>query len=78
LIVYRFDAPLFFAKADVFKNDIRTLVTKARDPVPQVIVNAEGITDMDVRGAEALDRVIEDLREAGIRFTMARVRTSPS
>jgi SulP family sulfate permease len=76
LIVYRFDAPLFFANADVFKNDIRSLVAGARHPVQQVVVNAEGITDMDVTGAEALDRVIADLHEDDIRFTMARVRTS--
>jgi SulP family sulfate permease len=76
LIVYRFDAPLFFANADVFKHDIRTLVTRARHPVRQVVVNAEGITDMDVTGAEALARVIDDLRDEGVRFTMARVRTS--
>lgn len=76
LIVYRFDAPLFFANADVFKRDIRELVAKARHPVRQVVVNAEGITDMDVTGAEALDRVIADLHDDGVRFTMARVRTS--
>jgi len=76
LIVYRFDAPLFFANADVFKHDIRTLVARARHPVRQVVVNAEGITDMDVTGAEALDRVIADLQDDGVRFTMARVRTS--
>jgi SulP family sulfate permease len=76
LIIYRFDAPLFFANAEVFKHDIQSLVAGARNPVRQVVVNAEGITDMDVTGAEALDRVIADLHDDGIRLTMARVRTS--
>jgi SulP family sulfate permease len=76
LIVYRFDAPLFFANADVFKHDIETLVARARHPVRRVVVNAEGITDMDVTGAQALERVIADLRDDGVRFAMARVRTS--
>jgi sulfate permease, SulP family len=76
LIVYRFDSPLFFANADVFKHDIQTLVARARHPVRQLVVNAEGITDMDVTGAEALERVIADLRDDGVRFAMARVRTS--
>ena len=76
LIVYRFDAPLFFANAEVFKNDIQTLVAMARHPVGQVVVDAEGIVDMDVTGAEALERVIADLHADGIRFKMARVRTS--
>jgi sulfate permease, SulP family len=76
LIVYRFDAPLFFANAEVFKNDIQTLVAMARHPVGQVVVNAEGIVDMDVTGAEALERIIADLHDVGVRITMARVRTS--
>jgi sulfate permease, SulP family len=76
LIIYRFDAPLFFANAEVFKSDIQTLVARARHPVRQVVINAEGITDMDVTGAEALGRVIADLHDDGIHFTMARVRTS--
>jgi sulfate permease, SulP family len=76
LIVYRFDAPLFFANAEVFRHDIRSLVTQASHPVRQVIVNAEGITDMDVTGAEALDRVVTDLKSDDVSFKMARVRTS--
>ena len=76
LIVYRFDAPLFFANAEVFRNQIRKLVERASHPVRQVIVSAEGITDMDVTGGEMLGRLLEDLRELGVRFTLARVRTS--
>lgn len=76
LIVYRFDAPLFFANAEVFRNEIRELVRQARHPVQQVVVSAEGITDMDVTGAEMVGRLLDDLQDLGVRFTMARVRTS--
>jgi SulP family sulfate permease len=75
LIVYRFDAPLFFANADVFRKEIRKLVTEAQHPVRQVVVSAEGITDMDVTGAEILGRLLDDLDVLGVEFRMARVRT---
>jgi SulP family sulfate permease len=76
LVVYRFDAPLFFANAEVFRDQIRDIVRSAHSPVQQLVVSAEGITDMDVTGAEALGRVIEDLRDLEVRLTLARVRTS--
>ncbi len=76
LVVYRFDAPLFFANAEVFRHQIRELARHAKKPVRQVVVSAEGITDMDVTGGEMLGRLLEDLDEMGVRFTMARVRTS--
>jgi SulP family sulfate permease len=75
LVVYRFDAPLFFANAEVFRKEIRKLVTEAKHPVRQVVVSAEGITDMDVTGAEILGRLLDDLDVLGVEFRMARVRT---
>jgi SulP family sulfate permease len=40
-----------------------------------VVVSAEGITDMDVTGAEVLGRLLDDLEALGVEFRMARVRT---
>ncbi len=76
LIVYRFDAPLFFANAEVFRAEIKALVRQARYPIREVVVNAEGITDMDVTGAEALGRVLDDLHDQHVCLIMARVRSS--
>jgi SulP family sulfate permease len=75
LVVYRFDAPLFFANAEVFRDQIRDLVRSAPTPVRRLVVSAEGITDMDVTGAEALGRVVEDLLDLGVHLVLARVRT---
>jgi SulP family sulfate permease len=75
LVVYRFDAPLFFANAEVFREQIRDLVRSAPTPVRRLVVSAEGITDMDVTGAEALGRVVEDLLDLGVHLVLARVRT---
>lgn len=76
LVVYRFDAPLFFANADVFRDDVRRAVERAHTPVRMVIINAEGMTDLDVTGAEMLGGLVDWLRERDVRVSFARVRTA--
>jgi SulP family sulfate permease len=76
LLVYRFDAPLFFANADVLREQVVRLVDESDPPVRTVVLNAEGMVDMDVTGAEALGTLLDDLEERGVRLVMARVRAS--
>ncbi len=74
LLVYRFDAPLFFGNADVLRDEIRSLV-RTQEPTPRdVLINAEAITDLDTTGAEVLGRLCDDLDAAGVRLSFARVR----
>jgi len=74
LLVYRFDAPLFFANADVLRNQVLRLVDGSEPPVRTVILDAEGMVDMDVSGAETLARLLDDLDARGTRLVLARVR----
>jgi SulP family sulfate permease len=74
LIVYRFDAPLFFGNADILRSEVRALVEEANGDVREVIVNAEAITDLDTTGAQVLQRLVEDLQETEVRLALARVR----
>jgi sulfate permease, SulP family len=76
MLVYRFDAPLFFANADVLRDQVVHLVDEADTPVRTVVLNAEGMVDMDISGAEALEALLDDLDARGVRLVMARVRTS--
>lgn len=76
LVVYRFDAPIFFANADAFRDDVLRLVREAKAPVRMFVVNAEAIYDIDTTGVRMLSRVLDDLEQSGARFAMARVRTS--
>jgi len=76
LIVYRFDAPIFFANADVFRDQVLRLVDQAEQPVNEVIVNAEAIYDVDTTGIEMLGRLRDDLEARNVRLTFARVRTT--
>ena len=76
LLVFRFDAPLFFANADVLREQIVRLVDESDPPVRTVVLNAEGMVDMDITGAETLSALLDDLDERGVRLVMARVRTA--
>jgi len=76
LIVYRFDAPVFFANADLFRDQVRQLVRAAGSPVREVIVNAEGIYDLDTTGIQMLERLLDDLDGDGVVLAFARVRTA--
>jgi SulP family sulfate permease len=78
VIVYRFDAPLFFGNADVLRDQIRRLVRDAAGssaPAEHVIINAEAMTDLDTTGVEVLERLLVDLRDAGVDLSFARMRT---
>ena len=75
LVVYRFDAPVFFANADVFRDQIRELVRDAKVPVREVIVNAEGINDLDTTGIQMFERLLDDLEDQDVHLSWARVRT---
>jgi SulP family sulfate permease len=74
LLVYRFDAPLFFANADVLHDQVIRLVDEADPPVRVVVLDAEGMVDMDVSGAETLAALLDDLDARGTRLVLARVR----
>ncbi|MEV0826368.1 SulP family inorganic anion transporter [Nonomuraea rubra] len=75
LVVYRFDAPLFFANADVLRTEVRRLVAGGEPPVRQIILDAEAVYDIDTTGAETLHRLIDDCDRAGVRLVLARTRT---
>ena len=76
LLVYRFDAPLFFANAAVLREQVVRLVDESEPPVRTVALNAEGMVDMDITGAETLAALLDDLDERGVRLVMARLRTT--
>ncbi|MEV0616450.1 SulP family inorganic anion transporter [Nonomuraea sp. NPDC050404] len=75
LVVYRFDAPLFFANADVLRTDLRRLIADARPPVREIVLDAEAVYDMDTTGVEALHRIVDDCDRAGVDLVFARTRT---
>jgi len=74
LIVYRFDASLYFANAHQVADDVRRLVSAAEQPVREVMLNAEAIVTIDATAHEVLHELVDELHEQGIRFTIARAK----
>lgn len=72
LIVYRFDAPLYFANAEQFDQEIRRLVEEADDQVEELMLSAEAVVTIDSTAHQILGDLIEDLHGRNVRFTVAR------
>ena len=65
LLLYRFDAPLFFANAEFFRQEILERVDTADPPVRWVVVTAEPITSVDATAADMLRELVGDLESTG-------------
>ena len=63
LVIFRFDAPLFFANARTFRDQIRRLAPPTRAP-RWILVAAEPITDVDTTAADMLADLDEELNAA--------------
>ena len=74
LLLYRFDAPLFFANAGYFRRRVRRLVVEAAQPVHWVVVAAEPITDVDTTAADTLHQLLEELRQEGVTLAFAELK----
>ena len=74
LVLYRFDAPLFFANAGHFRRCVHRLVAEAPHPVRWVVVAAEPITDIDTTAADTLREVLEELRHQHVTLAFAEVK----
>ncbi len=74
LLLFRFDAPLFFANADVFRDGVLEAVEKAATPVRVVMVAAEPITDLDSTAADAVAALHEQLRAQGVELAFAELK----
>jgi high affinity sulfate transporter 1 len=74
LVIFRWDAPLFFANAEVFREHVLQAIADAPTPTRWVIVAAEPVTDIDTTAAEALSALDDDLQGAGIELRFAEMK----
>ncbi len=73
VVVYRWEAPLFFANAGSFREEIRRL---AREHKPRwIVLQCEAITDVDVSAGEMLEQLDDELNAEGIHLAFAELRT---
>jgi len=76
LVLFRWDAPLFFANAELFKERVLDAAetAKSRAPVRWLVVAAEPVTSVDVTAADILAELDQRLHEAGIELCFAELK----
>lgn len=74
LVVYRYDAPLFFANAQDFKRRALASVAEHDGPVDWFVLNVEANVEVDITALDALDELRANLTSRGIVFALARVK----
>lgn len=74
LLMFRFDAPIFFANANLFRERVLDAIDSNEDQVRTVVVAAEPITDLDSTAAEMFAQLDEQLQALGIELQFAGMR----
>jgi high affinity sulfate transporter 1 len=74
LVLFRWDAPLFFANAEMFRVQILKAVSEAPTQVKWVVVAAEPVTDVDITAADVLAELDHELLQAGIELCFAQMK----
>lgn len=72
ILVYLVYAPLWYGNADYLRLRIRHLVDAASDPVSTVILDADGMSDIDFTGMRALRDLTTELSQRGVTIGIAR------
>jgi high affinity sulfate transporter 1 len=74
LVLFRFDAPLFFANADRFREGVLDAIEEAEPPIRRVVVAAEPMTDVDSTAEDMLSDLIGQLERGGIGLSFAELK----
>ncbi|MFI5891934.1 SulP family inorganic anion transporter [Actinoplanes sp. NPDC051513] len=74
LLLFRFDAPLIFANARVFRDRIREFA-RTEPGLKWIVVAAEPITDVDTTAADVLEELDRELNEQGISLVFAEMKS---
>ena len=74
LVLFRWDAPLFFANAEFFKERVLDAVAKSPTPVRWLVVTAEPVTSVDVTAGDTVAELDETLHAQGIELCFAELK----
>lgn len=74
LVLFRWDAPLFFANAEFFRERVRAAMAKAPTPVRWLVVAAEPVTSVDVTAGDTLAELDKALHAEGIKLCFAELK----
>jgi len=75
LVIFRWDAPLFFANAELFQERVLEAVAGSPTTARRLIVTAEPITSVDVTSADVLVELARRLKESGVELRFAEMKS---
>jgi high affinity sulfate transporter 1 len=74
LVLFRWDAPLFFANAELFHERVLDAIARSPTPVRWLVVAAEPVTSVDVTAADAVCELDDTLQGASIELCFAEMK----
>jgi len=74
LVLFRWDAPLFFANAELFHQRVLDAVASSPTPVHWLVVAGEPVTSVDVTAADVVSELDDTLQAAGIELCFAEIK----
>jgi high affinity sulfate transporter 1 len=74
LVLFRWDAPLFFANAELFKERVLKALKNAPTPTRWLVVAAEPVTSVDVTAADTLEDLLKVLKDMGVELKFAELK----
>jgi high affinity sulfate transporter 1 len=74
LVLFRWDAPLFFANAELFHQRVLDAVASSPTPVRWIVIAAEPVTSIDVTAGDVLAELDDTLHASGIELCFAEMK----
>jgi MFS superfamily sulfate permease-like transporter len=73
LVIYRFNAPLFFANTKTFRDAVLRLA-RTDAPLQWIVIPAEPMTDVDTTAADVLEELDQTLNAEGVHLVFAELK----
>ena len=73
VLILRFDAQLYFANIQYFREKIEELSSKMGDNLKAIVISAESINNIDSSAVHMLKDLISDLDKEGVKLVFASV-----
>jgi len=74
LVLFRWNAPLFFANAEIFYEHVLQAVSEAPTPTKWVVITAEPVTDVDLTASDMLIELDQALHQEGMELCFAEMK----
>ena len=71
ILIYRYDSSLYFANVEHFQETLTDRMTRHGDSLELIILDASAINSIDSTGIHALEEMISNMSERGIKFFIA-------